>query len=45
MRAFEKAGGILLSLPELLGREAFAVWGSNRPVVAIAIPITGTVRI
>jgi Zn-dependent peptidase ImmA (M78 family)/DNA-binding XRE family transcriptional regulator len=35
MRAFEKAGGILLSLPELLGREAFAVWGSNRPVVAI----------
>jgi Zn-dependent peptidase ImmA (M78 family) len=35
MRAFEKAGGILLSLPELPGREAFAVWASNRPVIAI----------
>lgn len=35
MRAFEKAGGILLSLPELQGREAFAVWASNRPVISI----------
>jgi Zn-dependent peptidase ImmA (M78 family)/transcriptional regulator with XRE-family HTH domain len=35
MRAFEKVGGVLLSLPELQGREAFAVWASNRPVIAI----------
>ncbi|SRR6266568_484711 len=35
MRAFEKAGGVLLSLPELLGREAFAVWEVSRPIVGI----------
>lgn len=36
MRAFEKSGGILLALPELKGREAFAVWGAGRPIVGIA---------
>jgi Zn-dependent peptidase ImmA (M78 family)/DNA-binding XRE family transcriptional regulator len=41
MRAFEKAGGILLSLPELQGREAFAVWGSNRPVISIGPSSSG----
>jgi Zn-dependent peptidase ImmA (M78 family)/DNA-binding XRE family transcriptional regulator len=35
MRAFEKLGGVILSLPELPGREAFAVWEGNRPVVGI----------
>lgn len=35
MRAFEKAGGIILSLPELKGRDAFAVWAENHPVVGI----------
>jgi len=35
MRAFEKLGGIILSLPELPGREAFAVWEGNRPVVGV----------
>jgi Zn-dependent peptidase ImmA (M78 family)/transcriptional regulator with XRE-family HTH domain len=35
MRAFEKAGGILLALPELQGREAFAVWEVGRPIVGI----------
>ncbi len=36
MRALEKAGGILLALPELKGREAFAVWGAGRPTVGVA---------
>jgi len=35
MRAFEKAGGVLLSLLQLQGREAFAVWEASRPIVGI----------
>jgi len=35
MRAFEKSGGVVLALPELQGREAFAVWAANKPVIAI----------
>ena len=35
IRAFEKAGGVVLPFPELEGREAFAVWAADRPVVAI----------
>jgi len=41
MRAFEKAGGVLLSLPELQGREAFAVWGASRPIVGIGPSASG----
>lgn len=41
MRAFEKAGGVLLSLPELQGREAFAVWESSRPIVGIGPSTSG----
>lgn len=41
MRAFEKTGGVLLSLPELEGREAFAVWASNRPVISIGPSASG----
>lgn len=41
MRAFEKAGGVLFSLPELEGREAFAVWALNRPVVSIGPSASG----
>jgi Zn-dependent peptidase ImmA (M78 family)/transcriptional regulator with XRE-family HTH domain len=35
IRAFEKAGGIVIPFPELEGREAFAVWAGERPVVGI----------
>jgi Zn-dependent peptidase ImmA (M78 family) len=35
LRAFEKAGGIVITVPHLPGREAFAVWASDRPVVGI----------
>lgn len=35
IRAFEKAGGIVIPFPELEGREAFAVWVGDRPVVGI----------
>lgn len=35
IRAFEKAGGVVLPFPELEGREAFAVWAGDRPIVAI----------
>jgi Zn-dependent peptidase ImmA (M78 family) len=35
IRAFEKAGGVVIPFPELEGREAFAVWAGDRPVVAI----------
>jgi Zn-dependent peptidase ImmA (M78 family) len=35
IRAFEKAGGVCIPFPELEGREAFAVWAGDRPVVAI----------
>lgn len=35
IRAFEKAGGVVLAMPKLEGTEAFAVWASNRPVVAL----------
>jgi Zn-dependent peptidase ImmA (M78 family) len=35
IRAFEKAGGIVVPFPELEGREAFAVWAADRPVVAV----------
>jgi Zn-dependent peptidase ImmA (M78 family)/DNA-binding XRE family transcriptional regulator len=41
MRSFEKAGGVLLSLPELLGREAFAVWEAGRPIVGIGPSSSG----
>lgn len=44
MRAFEKAGGVLLSLPELKGREAFAVWGEKRPTIGIG-PSTDGARL
>jgi Zn-dependent peptidase ImmA (M78 family)/DNA-binding XRE family transcriptional regulator len=35
IRAFEKAGGVVIPFPALEGREAFAVWAGDRPVVAI----------
>jgi Zn-dependent peptidase ImmA (M78 family)/transcriptional regulator with XRE-family HTH domain len=35
LRAFEKAGGIVITVPHLPGREAFAVWANDRPVVGI----------
>ena len=35
IRAFEKAGGVVIPFPELEGREAFAVWAGDRPIVAI----------
>jgi Zn-dependent peptidase ImmA (M78 family)/transcriptional regulator with XRE-family HTH domain len=41
MRAFEKAGGVLLSLPELQGREAFAVWEASRPIIGIGPSSSG----
>jgi len=44
MRAFEKAGGVLLSLPELQGREAFAVWEGSRPIIGMG-PSTGSDRL
>lgn len=41
IRAFEKAGGIVIPFPELEGREAFAVWAGDRPVVAIGPTCNG----
>lgn len=41
MRAFEKAGGVILALPELEGREAFAVWEGNRPIIGIGPSANG----
>lgn len=35
VRSFEKAGGIVISIPKLPGREAFAVWAGDRPIVGI----------
>lgn len=41
IRAFEKAGGVVLTIPELDGREAFAVWAADRPVVALGPTLHG----
>jgi Zn-dependent peptidase ImmA (M78 family)/DNA-binding XRE family transcriptional regulator len=35
IRSFEKAGGIVITIPQLPGREAFAVWANDRPIVGI----------
>ena len=35
VRSFEKAGGIVITVPALPGREAFAVWANDRPIVGI----------
>lgn len=35
VRSFEKAGGIVITIPRLPGREAFAVWANDRPIVGI----------
>jgi Zn-dependent peptidase ImmA (M78 family)/transcriptional regulator with XRE-family HTH domain len=41
VRAFEKAGGIALTIPHLDGREAFAVWAEDRPVIALGSTKSG----
>jgi Zn-dependent peptidase ImmA (M78 family)/transcriptional regulator with XRE-family HTH domain len=35
VRNFEKAGGIVITIPRLPGREAFAVWANDRPIVGL----------
>jgi Zn-dependent peptidase ImmA (M78 family)/transcriptional regulator with XRE-family HTH domain len=41
VRSFEKAGGIVITIPALPGREAFAVWANDRPIVGIALTSAG----
>jgi len=41
IRAFERAGGVVITIPELEGREAFAVWASDHPVVALGPTTSG----
>jgi Zn-dependent peptidase ImmA (M78 family)/DNA-binding XRE family transcriptional regulator len=44
VRSFEKAGGIVITIPALPGREAFAVWANDRPIVGI-VPTTAGDRL
>ncbi len=41
IRAFEKAGGVVVTLPRLDDREAFAVWAGDRPVIGITGGLSG----
>lgn len=40
-RAFEKSGGVVLALPLLPNREAFATWAEKLPIVAIYVGMAG----